>query len=67
MSSVLAVEAPNSRLVYGHLPEFRRDSLEFLTQLARDHGDFVRFRLGPQRAVLINSPVPVDTPAAPVS
>lgn len=56
MSSVLAVEAPNSRPVYGHLPEFRRDSLEFLTQLAHDHGDFVRFRLGPQRAVLVNSP-----------
>jgi cytochrome P450 len=56
MSSVLAVEAPNSRPIYGHLPEFRRDSLDFLTQLARDHGEFVRFRLGPQRAVLLNSP-----------
>ena len=35
---------------------FRRDPLEFLTRLARQHGDVVQFRLGPQRALLLNHP-----------
>jgi cytochrome P450 len=35
---------------------FRRDPLKFLTRLAREHGDAVQFRLGPQRALLLNHP-----------
>jgi cytochrome P450 len=35
---------------------FRRDPLRFLTRLAREHGDIVSFRLGPQRALLLNHP-----------
>ncbi|HEX8456436.1 MAG TPA: cytochrome P450 [Pyrinomonadaceae bacterium] len=35
---------------------FRRDPLKFLTRLAREHGDVVEFRLGPQRALLLNHP-----------
>jgi cytochrome P450 len=35
---------------------FRRDPLKFLTRLAREHGDIVHFRLGPQHALLLNHP-----------
>ncbi|HEX8635792.1 MAG TPA: cytochrome P450 [Pyrinomonadaceae bacterium] len=35
---------------------FRRDPLKFLTRIAREHGDIVQFRLGPQRALLLNHP-----------
>jgi cytochrome P450 len=35
---------------------FRRDPLKFLTRLAREHGDVVPFRMGPQRVLLLNHP-----------
>jgi cytochrome P450 len=38
------------------LPQFRRNPPEFLQSLARDHGDLVRYRLGPQDLYLVSSP-----------
>lgn len=35
---------------------FRRDPVRFLRRLARDHGDVVPFRLGPERLMLVNHP-----------
>jgi cytochrome P450 len=35
---------------------FRRDPLKFLLGLAREYGDVAQFRLGPQRAFLLNHP-----------
>ena len=35
---------------------FRRDPLKFLTRAAREYGDIVHFRLGPQHAYLLNHP-----------
>ncbi|MCA1616587.1 MAG: cytochrome P450, partial [Acidobacteria bacterium] len=35
---------------------FRRDPLKFLTRLAREHGDVVHFRMGPQHFYLLNHP-----------
>ena len=35
---------------------FRRDALGFLTQLAREYGDIVFFRMGPQRVYMLNHP-----------
>ena len=35
---------------------FRRDPLKFLTHLAREHGDVVPFRMGPQHVLLLNHP-----------
>ena len=35
---------------------FRRDPLSFLTSLARDYGDIVHFRMGPQHTYLLNHP-----------
>lgn len=45
-----------SRLPGGHLVAFRRDPLGFLCKLAREHGDAVRFRLGPREVCLLNEP-----------
>ncbi len=35
---------------------FRRDPLAFMQQLARDYGDIAFFKVGPQRAYLLNHP-----------
>jgi len=35
---------------------FRRDPLRFLTRIAREHGDIVHFRIGPQHVLLLNHP-----------
>jgi cytochrome P450 len=40
----------------GAVFKFRRDPLNFLTRLAREYGDVVRFRVGPQVAFLLNHP-----------
>ncbi len=45
-----------TKLPGGHLVAFRRDPLGFLSRLAAEHGDAVRFRLGPRRICLINDP-----------
>ena len=40
----------------GHLLEFRRDPPKLLSALAREHGDLVHFKLGPQDIYLLNHP-----------
>jgi cytochrome P450 len=40
----------------GNALQFRRDRLGFLAQAARDHGDAVRFRIGPVQVVLLSHP-----------
>jgi cytochrome P450 len=47
---------PRGHFLTGHLPEFRRDVLGFVTRCAREYGDLVAFRLGPRRCVLVNHP-----------
>ncbi|MFT5109645.1 MAG: cytochrome P450 [Pseudoalteromonas tetraodonis] len=42
--------------IIGHLPAFRRDVLGLLSQSVRDHGDIVRFKLGPRDVFLVNHP-----------
>lgn len=42
--------------LFGHLRAFRRDVLGLLTGAARDHGDVVRFRVGPLVTHLVNHP-----------
>src|SRR5579871_3005780 len=44
------------RLIMGVLKEFRKNPPAFLEKAARDHGDIVRFRLGPQNAYLLSHP-----------
>ncbi|MDQ3919307.1 MAG: cytochrome P450, partial [Acidobacteriota bacterium] len=56
-----AVNPPGPRLaspvarVRGYVA-FRRDPLNFLARLAREHGDVVHFRVGGQHAYLLNHP-----------
>jgi cytochrome P450 len=40
----------------GVLPQFRKNPPEFLQSLARDYGDLVHYRLGPQDVYLVSSP-----------
>jgi len=49
-------QGPKGRRFTGHLREFGRDRLGFLTGLARDYGDVVPFRLGHRRAWLVSHP-----------
>jgi cytochrome P450 len=48
--------APRAVPLIGHLPQFRRDRLGFLTRVAREHGDMVELRLGPYRLYLVSHP-----------
>lgn len=50
---------PGHRLM-GHLGPFRRDILGFFARCAREYGDFVPIRLGPQRALLIGDPAAIE-------
>lgn len=59
MATLLSHTAPRAKRKGSPLFDllaFRRDPLKFLTRLAREHGDIVPFRLGPQRALLLNHP-----------
>jgi cytochrome P450 len=47
---------PRSRSPLGHGAEFVRDTVGFLRRCARDYGDIVTFRTGPQRTFLLNHP-----------
>lgn len=47
---------PPGHPLFGHLQAFRRDVLGLMMAAARDHGDVVRFRLGPQVVHLLNHP-----------
>ena len=40
----------------GVLPQFRRDAPAFLESLQREHGDLVRYKLGPQVIHLVSKP-----------
>jgi cytochrome P450 len=51
---------PKGHLLTGHLPEFRRNRLTFLTACARDFGDVVGIRLGHRRVVLLNHPDQIE-------
>ncbi|HQU16157.1 MAG: cytochrome P450 [Gammaproteobacteria bacterium] len=47
---------PRGWPLLGVLPQLRRDPLAFLTQAAARHGDVVKLRLGPRRALLVTGP-----------
>lgn len=40
----------------GHLPEFQKDPVAMLERCWREHGELVRFRLGPREFVLFTGP-----------
>ena len=53
-----ALEAPGPKAFWPgrNTYSFSRDPLKFLARMAREHGDVVRFRAGPQRVFLLNHP-----------
>jgi cytochrome P450 len=48
--------APRATLIWGHHEAFLRDKLGFITGTAREYGDFVPLRFGPQRLFLLSDP-----------
>lgn len=52
----MILPGPRPLPVVGNTLQFRRDRLGFLTRCAREHGDAVRFRLGPVGVVLLSHP-----------
>ncbi len=55
---VAALEAPGPKAFWpgSNVYAFSRDPLKFLARMAREYGDIVRFRAGPQRVFLLNHP-----------
>ncbi|MEO8430230.1 MAG: cytochrome P450 [Acidobacteriota bacterium] len=51
---------PPGRFLVGSLPDFARDVLGFLTSCAREHGDFVRFRLPGNEVFLVHDPRDIE-------
>jgi len=51
-----AFPSPPATPLLGHIPAFRRDVLGLLVDSVREHGDFIRFRLGPRAVHLVNHP-----------
>lgn len=59
-SKKIRAPGPRENFLLGSLMPFRRDAITMLTQSARDHGDIVRFRLGPMVVHLVNRPEYVE-------
>lgn len=53
---VVRPPGPRSRPIIGLFPEFRKDPPGLLWKLAREYGDLVYFKLGPQHMYLVNRP-----------
>jgi cytochrome P450 len=49
-------QGPRGHFLVGSSPEFLKDSLGFIQQIARDYGDIVKFNIGPFRTYLLNHP-----------
>src|SRR5262249_9554495 len=60
MTPIPLPPGPKGHFLSGNLPEFRRDLLRFLERCAADYGDFVSFRLGPRRFVVVNYPAAIE-------
>jgi len=51
---------PRGHFLLGCLPEYVRDTLDFMTRLAREYGDAARFRLGRMPYYLFNHPDQIE-------
>lgn len=56
MPALTLPPGPPTRWLRGYLPEFRRDPLSLLTQVARDYGPIARLQLGPMNFYLLSRP-----------
>ena len=55
-AATAAPELPGGWPLLGHLLDFQKDPVAMLTRGWREHGDLVRFRLGPREFVLFTGP-----------
>ncbi len=60
MSAVALVPGPKGSAIWGNMPAFRRDPLNFLLHCVQEYGDWVPLRLGPRRAFFVNSPDDIE-------
>src|SRR5438445_2325274 len=51
---------PKGRLLLGNLREILHEPFDFLIRCRRDHGDMVRFRIGPVVVYLVNHPDAIE-------
>jgi cytochrome P450 len=51
---------PKPHWLFGHLREFRADSLGFVLDCARKYGDWVPFRLGRRKLLLVSDPGAIE-------
>jgi cytochrome P450 len=56
IQSITAPPSSPGRPFVGHLFDFRHNPTKLLSDLAREHGDIVHFKLGPQDIYLLNHP-----------
>jgi cytochrome P450 len=56
MNTMTAPPAPKGHFLLGHLPRMRNQPLEFMTECARLHGDFVHLRVANIDAYLLSHP-----------
>ena len=56
MSSLVCPPGPKPKPFLGHLTMFRRDPLNFLLDSAKEYGDVVSLKFGPQSIYLLNHP-----------
>lgn len=56
MATVTFPPGPKRKPLIGHLLEFRRDPIKFLMNAAREHGDIVYLKFGPQDIYMFNNP-----------
>jgi cytochrome P450 len=56
MVTTQSPSAPKARFLIGHLLEMRQDHLGFVTESARNHGDFVRLQFGRRPVFLLSHP-----------
>lgn len=60
MATAALLAGPAARPLTGHLREYGRDPLGFLTRCAREYGDFVPLRFGPFPVLFINHPDDIE-------
>jgi cytochrome P450 len=60
MATTHSPSAPKGRFLIGHLLEMRQDHLGFVTECARNHGDFVQLQFGRRPVFLLSHPDSVE-------
>jgi cytochrome P450 len=60
MAAAVRPSGPKGQLFWGHLADYKRDTLGFVTRCAREYGDVVPIRLGHKPVLLLNHPDQIE-------